>query len=114
MKSGLFVLPLTLASCSGAPPRFDSMPSVICEDFLGRGWATLQAPPAYADDLMRLLDRPGLAENKSSMWFHRENQIVAVCFYGTSVCDSEAHVFRRSGTEWKVDNSDVADWICVA
>ena len=113
MKSALFVLPLVLAACSGAPPRFDSIPTVICEKYLGRGWEIVPAPPANAAHLLGLLDRPGL-RSKSAIWYRRSNETTAVCLFGSSVCDSEAHVFRRSGTDWKNDDSEVAEWICVA
>ena len=113
MKSGILVVLLVLASCSGAPPRFDSIPSVICEDYVGRGWSTLSAPPVNSEQLVGLLDRPGL-EAKSALWFRRSGETTAVCFYGSSVCDSEAHVFRKTEAGWEVDNSDVAEWICVA
>ena len=113
MKCGLFVLPLFLAACAGAPPRFDSIPTVICEKYLGRGWEIVPAPPANAAHLLGLLDRPVLG-SKSAIWYRRPDEATAVCFYGSSVCESEAHVFRPSGADWNNDDSEVAEWICVA
>ncbi len=113
MKSVVLLLPLILSSCSGAPPRHDSFPSVICEQLIGRGWTPLAAPPENSGQLQGLLRRPGLS-NWSALWFLGQDDSVAVCYYASDVCGSEAHVFRRSGAQWIIDDSGVADWICVA
>jgi hypothetical protein len=113
MKRATLFLPLVLASCSSAPPRYDAFPSVVCEKLVGRGWSTLPAAPTNAGSLLRLLNKPHLAA-ADALWFLRDDGATAVCAYGSDVCGSEAHVFRRSGTDWIVDDSGLPTWICVA